>query len=371
MRHNNIQDKTKVLEIFTFNNGYKGGVATMVSLYIESKEQFAKNNCELYHLNISPKYNTKYSNLNNFIYIFTQRKEIKRFLKNNQYDIVHIHTSREFLFLKDVLLAKLIKQNFKIPIILTIHVGDWKTVFNRIGWFQKIAINILNKYVDHTIFLSATMKDKFNLEGVELEKSTVLYNFHNIPYISTRIIHNNTLQLLFVGAIHREKGIIELLSALKELKDVPFRLTICGKITDKSNERIKNLLQELGNCVDFLGYVSGEKKITVFNNADVLILPSYHEGLPLVILEALGAGCAIISTRVGAIPEILSNDNVFWINPQSSNDIEKAIRYFASHLDKLYKMQICNKELSKQYTLEKHIDQLSAIYNKYGNPKSK
>jgi glycosyltransferase involved in cell wall biosynthesis len=366
----NNQIRTKVLEIFTHNNGYKGGVATMVNTYIESVEQFAHNNCKLTHLNIKPSFVTKNSKINNLIYIFTQRKETKSYFKKNKFDVVHIHTSREFLFLKDVFLAKLIKKRFNIPIILTIHVGDWKTVFHRINWFNRYAIHLLNKYIDETIFLSKTMRKEFISNGMDASKSIVLYNFHNIPYPTKKKVCNEKLQLLFVGAIHREKGIIELLTALKQIKDINFHLSICGEVTDNLNEEIKSFTDELSYKVDFLGYISGEQKTSVFNNSDVLILPSYHEGLPLVILEALGAGCAIISTKVGAIPEILCEENVFWINKKSSIDIVDAIRFITNHPETLRKMQICNKELSKQYTLDNHINQLSLIYNKYGKLKS-
>ena len=90
----------KVLEVFTFQDGYMGGVATMVKSYLDGVEEFATYNCELAQLNIAPIIHTGKSSLDNLAYIFTQRKAARKHLIENKYDVIHIHTSREFLFLK-------------------------------------------------------------------------------------------------------------------------------------------------------------------------------------------------------------------------------------------------------------------------------
>lgn len=69
----------KVLEIFTFQGGYMGGVATMVDAYMKGVKEFSCNNCKLTHLNISPTINTGNGKIDNFAYIFTQRKAIRKY----------------------------------------------------------------------------------------------------------------------------------------------------------------------------------------------------------------------------------------------------------------------------------------------------
>lgn len=356
----------RTLQIFTFQNGYMGGVATMVKSYLDGVTLFNKNGYIINDLNISPSISTGITKIDNVIYIFTQRYKIRKYLKNNIYDIIHIHTSREFLFLKDLLLAKMIKRLFQIPVVITIHVGDVKTVYNRINWFEKYSINILNNYVDKTIFLSEVMRNNFLEMKLLPSKTTVLYNFHNFTPIDN-IPKNNKeedlqLKLLYVGAIHREKGIIELLSALSKLPDLNYHLNICGELTDPTiKEDIHHYKNSLGHKVSFLGYVSGGKKTQIFESADILILPSYHEGLPLVIMEALGAGCAIITTKVGAIPEILSENNCFWIDIASKDSIVEILSNISPERIDLMKKK--NKDLGNIFTLSKHIKSLCEIYN--------
>ena len=351
-----------ILEIFTFQGGYMGGVATMVKSYIDGHDAFANSNCILSNLNITQKVHTGWSPIDNFIYIFVQRAKVRSYLKLNKYDVVHIHTSREFLFFKDVLLAKMIRTEFNTPIMITIHVGSIDTVYNRIGWFKKKSIQLLNKYVAKTIFLSKKMQQDFRREGLSQNQSAVLYNFHNLASTIKKVAPTNCLQLLFVGAIHREKGILELLRALDILKEMNYHLNICGVLTDKSiKQEIEDIVKRLGNKVSFLGYISGEEKTLLYRQSDILILPSYHEGLPLVIMEALGEGCAIISTKVGAIPEVLSEKNCTWIDIASVDSIVKVLQSLDISEVEIQKKN--NLQLGLCYSFSSHVQELCKLYN--------
>ena len=350
----------KILEIFTFAGGYKGGVATMVLNYIQHKNVFKENNCIIDHLNIQPTFVNKSSKISNVLYIFTQRREVKRFLKNNRYDKIHIHTSREFLFLKDLLLARMINRKFNLPVILTIHVGDINTVYNRIEWFKSLSIKFLNEYVEKVIFLSNTILHDYIARGLDQSHCTVLYNFHTFNNIITVNKANNVLRLLYVGAIHKEKGICELLKALCSLK-MNFHLNVCGLQTDPRIVNIvTDLKNKLGDKVTFCGYIDGIEKEKIFKNSDILILPSYHEGLPLVIMEALGAGCAIISTKVGGIPEILSDNNVRWVEVASVSSLVNVLSTIS--LSDINTMKCENLNLGKSFTIDSHILKLCEIY---------
>lgn len=352
----------KILEIYTFSNSGIGGVSIMVKSYMNGVSEFAENGCKLDLLNVEPTINLKHTSLNNLAYIFTQRKAVSRHLKEHHYDVVHIHTSREFLFLKDALLAKMINKKFHIPVVMTIHVGAMETVFNRIGWFKKTAISIMNQYISKSIFLSKVMQEEFISCGLKENHGTVLYNFHNLmPTILPEKSDLKTLQLLFVGMLNRDKGIIELLTALSEMPEVDYHLNVCGKLVDKSIEaELEDLKTKLGDKVSFLGYVVGEDKTKLFHNSDMLILPSYHEGLPIVIMEALAAGCAIMSTRVGAIPEVLSDENCYWIDKASVDSIKNTLSSIQK--DQLEKQQKANLELGVEYSLSGHVKKLSGIY---------
>ena len=85
------------------------------------------------------------------------------------------------------------------------------------------------------------------------------------------------------------------------------------------------------HCVKFEGWVGGEKKIHLLNWADVYILPSFNEGLTISILEALSYNCPIISTPVGGIPEVVTEDNGILVEPGNTKQIAEAIHNYVEH----------------------------------------
>ena len=350
------------------NNSYVGGVVSIIQSYLANKELFEKEGYQLEIFDYQPdeKWEKYSSKLKNIAYIFQQKKALSAKLKEERDLIINIHTSREFLFLKDILLAKMVKKKFNCPVVMTIHVGDINTVFNRIQKLQKYIISCINSYVDKVVFLSKKIEKQFIDAGLHRDKCEVLYNFHDMTPICNNHILKKTakIHLIYVGAIHREKGILELLTALNNIKDIDFHLDLCGKLTDASIENeVNEFIEKLGEKVTLCGYVSGERKTALFNRADILLLPSYHEGMPLVILEGLSQGCALIATKVGATPEVLNSDNVIWTEIGNYRDIEAAIRKLYDSPSTLEKMQADNQALSSKYTLESNIAMLCKIFS--------
>ena len=177
----------------------------------------------------------------------------------------------------------------------------------KITVFEKQAMKWITRYPDKVVFLSNTIRREFEDRGMIPEKGMTLGNFHDLEPIEEhdRLPDTAELHLLFVGAIHRDKGILELLTALTKCADIDYHLDICGELTDLSiKEDFERLVSLLGDHITLHGYVRGTHKSALFHRADALILPSYREGLPLVVMEALASGCALIVTPVGALPEI-------------------------------------------------------------------
>ena len=350
-------------------NGYVGGVASIINSYMTNETLFNHAGYEIELFNYKePQWVTELpSKINNVIYGIMQRKAISKKIKKEKETLVHIHTSREWLFLKDMLLARYLNKHYGTKVVVTVHVGRTDTVFNRIVVFKKWCVNIINKNVASLILLSEKIKDDFVSLGVNEELCKVLYNFHCLMPINQNsdiFDRKGTLELLFVGAIHREKGVIELLKAMREFIGKPVHLSICGQLTDQSiKQEFETLLKGLADQVDVLGYVKGKEKSYVFAKADVLILPSYHEGFPLVILEALAAKCAIISTPVGTIPEVLDSNNYISIAIGEVSPIVDAISFFFYHSGALNLMKKNNYQKSELFAIDKHIEKLSTIYN--------
>jgi glycosyltransferase involved in cell wall biosynthesis len=120
---------------------------------------------------------------------------------------------------------------------------------------------------------------------------------------------NRPLNLVYVGRLVRAKGLFEIIEALMELKRVgrEFKLSIAGEGPDKRELLAASERAGLGDRVQFLGGVFAAEKYRLWLDSDLLVFPSYTEGLPYSLLEAMAAGCVPITTPVAAIPDVMQD----------------------------------------------------------------
>jgi glycosyltransferase involved in cell wall biosynthesis len=118
------------------------------------------------------------------------------------------------------------------------------------------------------------------------------------------------LKLLFIGNLIKTKGVFELLMAAKTLSDekVDFELSIIGSGPEANNLTSYIVENYLSTSVKIIGGVPHEQLDQWFAKSHALILPSYREGVPNVIMEALSTGTPVVATKVGGIPEVIKNE---------------------------------------------------------------
>ena len=133
--------------------------------------------------------------------------------------------------------------------------------------------------------------------------------------------------LVFIANLLPRKGIETLLQAISQLvaQGEPVRLTLVG---DGDIDRYRQMARALkieDRC-RFTGWVDGKSVQAHLATHGVLVLPSLHEGMPMAILEALAAGLPIVTTPVGAIPELLVHQHTcLFVNPEDVNELSKAL----------------------------------------------
>lgn len=115
-----------------------------------------------------------------------------------------------------------------------------------------------------------------------------------------------TIEMVFLGKLCRDKGVYDMLEAAGRLKAEGLRFHISAGGNGEVEE-FKARVAEMGldDCVDYVGWVDGARKDALLRRAHVLLLPSYIEGLPISILEAMAYSTAVISTPVGGIPSLI------------------------------------------------------------------
>ena len=357
-------------------NRYMGGIHYIIQPLKDRKQKFQGHDLDISFFNterISRKHDSanqiKIENIKNAYKIF---KDCSNEIEKEHYDTILYASSVNFALLKDLLIAERLKQKHKIKIIFQIHSADINKILPKNFFLGKIIFNKLVKTCDKCIFLSSRLMQKFVEMGYPKEKTHVLYNYHNMELdgelVKTRKLQNHDskkTRLMFIGSFNREKGLLDLLEALQTIDDCLYSFDLCGGYNSDDRE-LKILLEKY--CSRYKqaaanqGYVSGDMKKEVFINADVCILPSYWEGLPVVLLEAMAAGCAVITTDVGAIGEVIKDGiNGIIISPGDVAALRAALLSLINNNNLLRTMQNANYWEADKYTIEKYIDKLSVI----------
>jgi glycosyltransferase involved in cell wall biosynthesis len=280
-------------------------------------------------------------------------------------NILHIHTAADMSFFRKMRFVNLGKC-FKKKVILHCHASRFK------DFYQECNNNIRKKYiiknfnkVDVLIVLSPSWKVWFESIGVPAEKIVVLNNITDYP--NEKIMaREEKMHLLFLGLIGKRKGVFDILKALAENREF-YKEKIIFKIGGNCLEEKLNAFiteNDLSGFVKFEGWVSGDKKVELLNWADVFILPSFNEGLPIAVLEAMSYGCAIISTPVGGILEALHDyENGIVVHPGNHEEIHNAITYMVNNRDKVETFGAKSREIVVPYYPSSVLSHLKTIYN--------
>lgn len=280
-------------------------------------------------------------------------RKLKNLIKQNAFDIIHIHMSYKGSFYRKYYVTKLSKKYSK-KVIIHLHGSEFKDFYNCGDSKRKKQIRELFSIADASIVLGEDWKN-FILSIVPKANVIVINNAVPLPDIETKKI-GKTRTFLFLGALIQRKGVVDLLNAVKQMKnqDVSnFRLLIAG--VGGEEERLKEYVKanELQSYVRFLGWITKEQKPELLKKADVLVLPSYNEGLPIAILEAMSYGLPIISANVGSIAEaVKENENGFLIEPGDVDALTCAMIKLTNDLELWEKKssmsrEICEKKFSE------------------------
>lgn len=163
--------------------------------------------------------------------------------------------------------------------------------------------------------------------------------------------------LLSVGELIKRKNHETVLKALSQIKDKNFIYLICGR--GVLMEYLKNLTKQLGleSKVKFLGFRKDIAEIC--KTADLFIFPSYQEGLPVALMEAMAAGLPVIASNVRGNRDLIEKENLF-----EPNDVNTLTSLIENELDAIEgdgskKVNYTNLE---QYSLKNVLKQMAEIY---------
>ncbi|MEJ8801485.1 glycosyltransferase [Pontibacter sp. H249] len=176
---------------------------------------------------------------------------------------------------------------------------------------------------------------------------------------------NGKVIFLFLGMVRESKGVYDLVKAASQIPvkhRYTYEIWIAGEgEVDKLNVLIEELA--LTDTVKYIGWLDGEKKTEAMRKASILVLPSYYEGSPVCILEALAYGMPVVSTDVGGIPELVQNNyNGFLSKPGEIEALRDNIFYFLNNRDQINVFGINSLKISTVYYKDSVLSSINDVY---------
>ena len=272
------------------------------------------------------------------------RKEIKKALKE-KHDVLHYCASCSMVgLIRDFVLLF----GLKIPVVYHCHCDLSVLINNSIS---KTFFGLICKKASSVFALnSASLKTS---KGYT-ENSIYMPNFALELYEEKKEINEEFKKILFVGRVTKEKGIRELISASEQLPEKEF--IIVGPADDE------DIVFPEGGNITVLGKKSHNEAIEIMKQSDALILPSYHEGFPLSVLEGMSCGLPIIATNVGAISDMIGTEGGILIEKENSSQIVDAIKAMESKAVR-EKMSAYNiDKVKNDYLIDAVIKQITDVY---------
>lgn len=260
-------------------------------------------------------------------------------LKYNNKMVVHIHGGR-------YLTAKNVKTPFRQ---ILKYVFSWQVTFITLS--EKEAETLKNRFHAKQVISLPNCIDMKDAKAYKRD-----YKDGSLP-----------LTLGYLGRIARTKGMDYLLKAcflLKE-RDIPFCLKLAGteEVEGQYLPQFKNVL---GNQFEYSGVVCREKKNEYLRSLDILIMPTFYEGLPMSLLECMSYGIVPVITPVGSIPTVVTDQqNGIFIKIKDTESIVSAITYLHTNRDKLEQMSKASRNyIFQHFNPETYINHLNNIYKK-------
>jgi len=222
-------------------------------------------------------------------------------IRQNHYDLIHTH----FIY-PTGLVAYLLNKVIGLPYIITVHGSD-------VPGYNPDRFQLAHKLTNW--LWQAIVRNSVGLicPSNHIKRLVRLYSDHPITIISNGItvktapVAVKKNQILVVSRLFKRKGVQFLLNAIRDM-DTDWKVVIAGD--GPYLKTLKTLAKGIRPKVEFMGYVQGQPLQDLYNTSKIFVFPSLRENFPIVLLEAMEAGCAIIASDIDSCREVIGDAGV-------------------------------------------------------------
>jgi glycosyltransferase involved in cell wall biosynthesis len=342
----------------------QGGISAVLVNY-QGSEFWAK--CKCVHFASCRDWGSKWSRIIYSIWrfcVFFQTVLVQRPAAVSIHTSAHGSYYRKFVY---VLISRLLA----IPVFIHIHPASFLEFFAEGNILTRYAVTLSFKQSECLILLSENVLKQFHaiLPGVRM---AVIPNPIDIELYGSkkRAPMKGNYRILFMGWIVREKGVYDIVDAMPEVVNrfPQVEFLFAG---NKEIEQLKKMIEDrhLSQHAKVLGWVDLKHKLNLLLTSRLLLLPSYTEGIPNVILEAMASGLPTITTPVGGIPSVfIEGETGYFVPPGNTRELTARITQMLDDDEDCVRISSLSVRRAREYYALNVIGRrLEDIYGKFVN----
>lgn len=294
------------------SNGHK---VTIIYPFDEYKDKFIGLGCDIINVTLNRRGMNPFQDI---VYI----NQVREIFKKNKFDLILTYTIKPNIYVG--IMARIHKINY------ITNITGLGTTFNNHGLMRKLVIKLYKtalKDAKKVFFQNISNLGTFLSNNIITDNYSLLpgsgVNTSKFPVLGYP--ENSTINFLFIGRLMREKGIYELISAFEKLKDKEITLNIIGFAENDESDYIHSKTCQAEYNINYLGYQTNISDYIGMN--DVIINPSYHEGMSNVLLEAGSSGRPLLASNISGCKEIIvENETGYLFEAKSVSSIIESIQ---------------------------------------------
>ncbi|HEU4653099.1 MAG TPA: glycosyltransferase [Steroidobacteraceae bacterium] len=279
-------------------------------------------------------------------------------------DVVHVHFASGASSKRKMILAAL-AQRRGARVILHAHGGYYRNYWDRIGAREKALASQVFRNVSALIVLGESWRDFFACIGVPRSKIVVLPNPVSLPS-SVPVRHaNSKVRAVYLGLMSQTKGTFDLVEAVERLPR-PMRdrlhLVIAG---NGEIAAIRKKVEERGlrACIEVRGWQTAQQRDDLLAQSEIFVLPSYFEGLPMAMLEAMAWGLAPVCTPVGSVGDVIASEvNGLLVRPGDIDALAASLSRLIEDSTTRARIAARARLSVEPLSLDRYVSKLTAVY---------
>jgi glycosyltransferase involved in cell wall biosynthesis len=287
-------------------------------------------------------------------------------------EVTHFHCGNALSLKRKALLAEFVLRSAS-RVIFHLHGTEYMDYWAQApGRERKLALRLFER-IHALVVLGDIWRDFFVSIGVDSSKIVILPNPVRLPDLVPERRVGERVQFIYLGGIEDRKGPFDLPRAVARLEPAwraRMHVTIAGKGAAEIRQHIANA--GLQNAFTVHDWVDTEQRDRLLASADVFVLPSRHEGLPMAMLEAMAWGLAPICTPVGSVPQYIeSGTNGLLVAPGDIDGLTCAMKRLAADPIERQRMGRVARTTVEPLSTDSYVRKLRVLYRavvEHGRP---